>query len=380
MKNRMKKVMNQESRIKRKKICRSVTGCLLAASLAVCTAAAAFASEQSEAAAYEPAGFDLAVQTFADDDDSSDYTEITSPASVDAAVKTRKKITVSWSPVLEAASYAIFGRKSGAGSWTLLKKGVSSSKTSFVFTSSSTTLTLYPGETYEFTVVCFDEDGEMSLFGTDAAQTASVTVAPASMVTLVSATNLNYNKNQITWKKYSGADGYRIYRKKAGSSGKYKCIGLVTSAKTTTYTDTTAKVGVTYKYTVCAFWETDGYEGDGSYNKSGLRVNTKLKKPSLKKLTLLSSSNAIRLSWSKTAGATGYIVYRKAAGGSWVRVASISGKANVTYVDRDAEKGVRYQYKVKAYRMRSGTAYYSAYSNVRAKKIAAASANTASKE
>ena len=347
--------------------------------LACCLAAGTVSTAQASALARE-----AAVQTYAADsteEDSFDTSSgITSPTGVEAVLKTRKKVTITWSQVADASSYAVFGRKAGSDNWTLIKTGISYSKNTYVYTSSSAIMTLYPGETYEFTVAAFDSDQNMSLFGTDSAQISSVTVAPASSVTLVSAENLNYNKNQITWKKVSGADGYRIYRKKTGSGSSYKCIGMVTSAKTTTYTDTTAKVGVTYKYTVSAYWETDGYEGDGPYNKSGLKVKTKLKKPTLKNLTLLSSSNAIRLSWSKTAGATGYIVYRKAAGESWIRVASISGKANVTYVDRSAEDGIRYQYKVKAYRVRSGTAYYSAYFNVRAKKIMTASTDTASEE
>ena len=364
--------------MKRRRACRLITGWLLTCCLAVSMVSAVPASEYARTETAETS--EVSVQTFDTEDEEDDSfdtsSDITSPAGVEASVKTRRKITITWSQVLEASSYAVFGRREGSDSWTLIKTGISYKKNTYIYTSSSAVLTLYPGETYEFTVVAFDEDQNMSLFGTDSAQIASVTVAPVSKVTLVSAKNVNYNRNQITWKKLSGADGYRIYRKTSG--GKYKYIGRVTSAKTTSYTDKTAKVGMTYYYTVCAYWETDGYEGVGSYNKSGLKVKTKLKKPTLKKLTLLSSSDAIRLSWSKTAGATGYIVYRKAAGGSWVRVASISGKANVTYVDRSAEKGIKYQYKVKAYRMRSGTAYYSAYSNVRAKKIAAASANTAS--
>ena len=46
------------------------------------------------------------------------------------------------------------------------------------------------------------------------------------------------------------------------------------------------------------------------------------------------------LSWNKCAGADGYYVYRKTASGSWLRIATVTGNANVTYLDTAAKSGL----------------------------------------
>ena len=54
---------------------------------------------------------------------------------------------------------------------------------------------------------------------------------------------------KLSWKKVAKAQKYEIYRKKSGGDGDYK---LVKTTKKCTYTDKTAKYGVTYLYKVRA--------------------------------------------------------------------------------------------------------------------------------
>lgn len=57
------------------------------------------------------------------------------------------------------------------------------------------------------------------------------------------------NGIKLTWKKVSKAQKYEVYRKKGGSDEKYK---LIKTTKRLSYTDKTAKYGVTYFYKVRA--------------------------------------------------------------------------------------------------------------------------------
>lgn len=72
------------------------------------------------------------------------------------------------------------------------------------------------------------------------------------------------NGIKLTWKKTARAQKYEIYRKKA-QSGTYKKIKTV---KNRTYTDQTAKYGVTYRYRVRAIASANGKTYTGKYSQS----------------------------------------------------------------------------------------------------------------
>ena len=61
------------------------------------------------------------------------------------------------------------------------------------------------------------------------------------------------------------------------------------------------------------------------------------------------TSNGINVKWSKVTGATGYVVYRKTAKGSWSRIANIKSGSTTSYTDTKASRGVTYTYTVRAY-------------------------------
>lgn len=154
---------------------------------------------------------------------------------------------------------------------------------------------------------------------------------------------------QVRWRKVSAAGGYRIYRK-TGKSGSWEYIGAVAGENTLTYTDTTAKAGVTYYYTVSSYKE----ESESTYNTVGTRV-VRLTRPGLP--TVKNTSAGIQLNWSQVSGAAGYYVYRKTSGGSWVKYATVSGAAVLTYTDTKVTSGTVYSYSIQAY----NTSFLSTY-------------------
>lgn len=75
-----------------------------------------------------------------------------------------------------------------------------------------------------------------------------------------------------------------------------------------------------------------------------------------KSLKATQSTSAIKLTWSKVAGATGYRVYRH-DGKKWVKLADTK---NTTYTVSKLKAGTNYKYAVKAYTTVGKTVYWSA--------------------
>ena len=139
---------------------------------------------------------------------------------------------------------------------------------------------------------------------------------------------------KITWGKVSGADTYRVYRKMKGGSWKRIATNIGSS-----YTDKKTKTGVTYYYTVRA----NNEAGLSAYNAKGLAI-TRLAKPKLKVAS--NTTNGVKIKWSKSTGAKGYIVYRKVKGGSWKNLGKTT---RLSYIDKKAKSGTTYYYVIRAY-------------------------------
>ena len=141
----------------------------------------------------------------------------------------------------------------------------------------------------------------------------------------------------ISWAKAQGYDSYCVYRREAGSSSWKKIKSGLTG---TSYTDTRAKAGTTYYYTVRAYNAVSGKYG--SYNTTGLKAKI-LAAPTI---TVTSKTSGIKIAWTKVSGASIYRVYRKTANGSWKVIAKTTSRS---YFDSSAVKGQVYYYKVRAY-------------------------------
>ncbi|MCD8230832.1 MAG: fibronectin type III domain-containing protein, partial [Clostridiales bacterium] len=147
---------------------------------------------------------------------------------------------------------------------------------------------------------------------------------------------------KVSWESVTGAENYRVYRKTSDSS--WKKIGDTTS---TSYTDTTAKSGKTYYYTVRCI-NADGTSNTSSYDSTGLSIKY-LKAGKIS--SLKNTSKGITVKWSKVSGAKGYYVYRKTSGGSFKKIATITSGSTVSYSDTSvkSKNGKTYIYAVKPY-------------------------------
>jgi fibronectin type 3 domain-containing protein len=160
------------------------------------------------------------------------------------------------------------------------------------------------------------------------------------------------NGVKVTWSKTTGATGYIVYRKTG--SGTWTTLKTITSGSTVSYVDTTAKAGTTYYYTVRA------YAGSTPTNKSSYVTNVSIKYLKQPTVTLSNASNGVKVTWTKTTGASGYYIYRKTASGSWSRIKTVTSVGTTSYTDTTAKAGTTYYYTVKAY---SGNTFSSYVTN-----------------
>ncbi len=142
---------------------------------------------------------------------------------------------------------------------------------------------------------------------------------------------------KVSWTPISRATKYRVYRKAAGDKS-WTTLTTLSGEKTSSYIDKTAKSGVKYTYTVKAC----NIVGWGAYNKAGVSL-TYLKAPAFK---LANTTSGVSISWSKSAGAKIYRVYRKDTGSSaWTK---LGDTAALSFVDKTAKNNKNYTYCVKA--------------------------------
>ena len=162
--------------------------------------------------------------------------------------------------------------------------------------------------------------------------------AKPGAVKLTKITAVDYNKINIKWKKSSDATSYIVYYKKAGNS---KWIKLNTLSSTnSTYTHTSSRkypivVGKKYQYTVKAYNKnTKKY---GSYNKTGLTVNT-VPATVYGLGAGLTGDNTVNVSWNPAGGTTHYVIYRKANDSAPSKIATVSSKYT-KYEDKNPVEG-----------------------------------------
>ncbi|MCC8168750.1 MAG: ABC transporter substrate-binding protein [Clostridiales bacterium] len=252
-----------------------------------------------------------------------------------------------------------------SGAYTSLS--YSSSDSSVASVSSSGVITAKKVGTVTITVTA----AQTSAYA-GASKTITVKVKPAA-ATISSVKNTSSGV-KITWSQVTGATGYYIYRS-TSKSGTYTKVGTVTKGTTVTFTNKnsgTYKVasGTTYYYKVYAYASTG--TASASSAKS-IRYLTAGKVTSLK-----NTKSGIKVTWSKVSGASGYYVYRKVSGGSYKKIATVSGASTVTYTNASSGtykvvNGKTYAYYViPYYKNSSGTVTKGSYSVVKKRIYVAA--------
>ncbi len=139
---------------------------------------------------------------------------------------------------------------------------------------------------------------------------------------------------KLSFNKISGLSGkYRIYRKTEGTS--WQKIADTTSSS---YTDTTAKSGTKYTYTVRFIGKSETSE----YDTDGLTI-VRLSTPEVKDIE--NTTTGAKITWGKVTGAAEYTV-RVKSGSSWKIIGTTS---STSFTHTTASSGKTYTYTVRAH-------------------------------
>lgn len=152
------------------------------------------------------------------------------------------------------------------------------------------------------------------------------------------------NGAELTWPKVSGADGYTVERR-TSPNGAWEVVSDSTGSS---YKDSTVKAGSTYYYRIRAYKTVAGKKVYFA-NAAEQTVQTKMPAKPVK-FKAKKTKKGIKLTWKRSAGADGYIIYRsynKKKG--FKKIATIKKGAQTSYLYKKARKGKVAYYKMKAY-------------------------------
>jgi fibronectin type 3 domain-containing protein len=251
-----------------------------------------------------------------------------------------RRIEMVWEPVDRVKGYWLY-RRQGAGAWERVRRIVAEPAFPVV---DDTDLT--DGNTYEYHLTAFDDQGESGPSNTVAAVTKPAPSFPGDMA----AQSGRVKSVQLDWSPLKDPDvgGYSIYRGTA--SGQLKRIAKLKGHRTGSYEDrgsgfSSLADGTEYVYRIASY-NLFGAEGELS---PVVTARTKPRPRQPAGIQVRTSADRIRLSWSANpeSDLKAYTVYRRRNRGVWVKVAEIGPSATV-FEDADLRPETDYRYRIVA--------------------------------
>lgn len=197
----------------------------------------------------------------------------------------------------------------------------------------------------------------VSVFGQFAAaqEVSAAETGSTAKVSGVKAVSVSHDSVRITWKRQKGATGYQVYCKQ-GESGKYR---KVVTTKKLSAVHRKLVTGKPCQYKVRAYRKVNGKTKYGRFSAVKKAVPTL----AVTKATVAMKEGKVSVSWGKVAGAKGYQIYRAEGKNGRYKKVCTTGKQSFT--DVSAKAGVRYYYKVRAYKKAGGKTRYGAFSSIK---------------
>lgn len=173
-------------------------------------------------------------------------------------------------------------------------------------------------------------------------------------VTGVKATSAGHDSIKLTWKKTSGAKGYKVYRS-TKKNGRYK---LIKTTKKTAFTNIMLKSNKTYYFKIKAYKTAkDKTYTSKKYSKT---VSAKARLTKVTGLKATQRNNTVKLTFKAGINTKYYAVYRKQGkDGKYKKIKTTSAKS---YTDKAVKENKTYYYKVKGYNKRDNKRQYAPYS------------------
>lgn len=245
-----------------------------------------------------------------------------------------ESVNLTWNKVNGVTGYIIYMYNSDIQTWEEIDRTVTN-------INSYTVTDLEPATKYTFAVKAYKELDETDLISTDYIKITSTTNPEKVDGFKVSGTTNNSVK--LTWNKVSGANGYLVYK---FNNTKQSWERVTRTNNTNTYTVQNLSAGTTYMFSVLAYKNVNGNDIT-SISYPTVTSSTNPAVVSGFKVSATTAS-AVKLTWNKTSGATGYFVYRyNSSTKKYVRIAKVNAN---TYTDKKLKAGMTYIYAVKAYK------------------------------
>ena len=186
-------------------------------------------------------------------------------------------------------------------------------------------------------------------FATENGMSYKLIVTTISNFTLKSR---NYNSVTLNWSQNTSADGYILQQLKNGT---WTNVANITSNAVTSYQITGLAANTAYKFRAVA------YTADGSlttYSKytGALAVSTA---PAMTTGFAITGrgSDFLTVSWTKNAGASGYVIQEQ-IDGVWTKVVAIKGNTTTSYKITGLQPNSFHRYRMVAYKTdANGTCY-----------------------
>lgn len=277
--------------------------------------------------------------------------------------------TLSWNAVSGALYYIIESSDDGVA-WT--QKATEIKATNYT---DSTALAAGDIRYYRVRAVNAKPDGtEVKGPFSDKAKVVSVPAAPTGLT--VTNNPSHFNLLSLKWTATNGATGYQVYRSTNASSG----FALVATTTSPVYNDWGAMCGTTYYYKVRSYVESSGTKNYSAFTGAASGKSTPGQTAGL--TVSAASTTSAKLTWTATAGATGYQVWYKAdTATSWTNAGTTTA---LTKTITGLAVGATYEFRVRAYRAVKGANVFGDLSAIATlsqkpnvpQKVAAASVNS----
>ena len=168
------------------------------------------------------------------------------------------------------------------------------------------------------------------------------------------------NSHTISWDSVDGAIGYKVFKKNGATSVFNQLVD--TTECSISYTE--EESGAFYYFAVRPYFEESGKRYVGKLSKTVRtdEVNEgKLSSPQNVLAVYATETHAVKLSWDKSFGATGYELYRaKGQDGEFYKILTLTG---TSCTNSSVDFGKTYYYKVKAIDSKNPL-YNSEFSNI----------------
>ncbi len=262
--------------------------------------------------------------------------------------------TIRWSKVPGAYGYQVY--RSQGGSYERIATIVGPANISHF------DYDLTPGVNYQYKVRAIYKLYDKNWYGKFSDVLEAPT--PTLSVSKLKVKKTSIDSISISWTGNPEANGYAIYRSTDGK--KYKLVTEL-SASTTSYKDIGLKSGKVYYYQVrSGVFGSDASIIYASEESAVITIAVTKTKP-IKTIKFSNrTKNNVKLTWSKTSGASGYQIYRSTKKSSgYKKIATIIGGSKKTYTDKTLKPGTTYYYKIRGYKTFNGTDYTGEFSEIK---------------